>query len=63
MSLKKMAAKAVVWLRLAKDAARPPGKLPKHISERLARDIGMSRAELERHRFVLPSQSADRPLI
>lgn len=38
-------------------------KLPKHISDQQARDIGMSRAELEWHRFTWPSNSEDRPLL
>jgi len=37
--------------------------IPKSISTKMARDIGMSPSDLARHRFVWPSQSKDRPLI
>lgn len=37
--------------------------LPRSISDHQARDIGLSSVELERHRFVWPSESKDRPLL
>ncbi len=59
--MKIMAAAAGIWRRLAKFMRGNRMKLPKSISDHAARDIGMSPAELERHRFVWPSESKDRP--
>jgi len=36
--------------------------IPPFICDHMARDIGMSGTDLERHRFRWPSQSQDRPL-
>ncbi|EBA12355.1 hypothetical protein RCCS2_13699 [Roseobacter sp. CCS2] len=58
-----MTALAGIWLRLAKWMRHDRRKLPKSISDHAARDIGMTKAELERHRFVWPSESNDRPLL
>lgn len=33
----------------------------KHLSDHLARDIGLDRTEMERQRHVWPSESAERP--
>lgn len=38
-------------------------EVPKTISDRLARDVGLSRADIERARFEWPSDSHDRPLL
>ncbi|MEJ8561425.1 hypothetical protein QTO30_09510 [Yoonia sp. GPGPB17] len=61
--MKIMTALAGIWLRFAKWVQRDPTKLPKPISDHVAQDIGMTKAELERHRFVWPSESKDRPLL
>ena len=45
------------WLAL-----RPETKMP-YISDKIARDIGMSPQELARLRHVWPSESADHPRI
>jgi len=61
-----MIIKAVVasfWSCLIKSTWRDRTKIPKSISDHAARDIGMTKAELERHRFVWPSESSDRPLL
>jgi hypothetical protein len=42
---------------------RHRSKQIKHISDHLARDIGIGPTEMERHRHVWPSQSVDRPRI
>ena len=47
------------WFAKSLGADRTP--LPKPISDHIARDIGMSQAELEWHRLTWPSQSKDRP--
>ena len=49
--------------RLADQQGRDLRDLPHHISDKTARDIGMTTAELARHRFQWPSQGKDRPLI
>jgi len=54
--MKIMTALAGIGSRLAKSI----GKSRPHISDDIARDIGMTPADLERHRFVWPSQSLDR---
>ncbi|MCK0096650.1 hypothetical protein MWU60_13800 [Yoonia sp. F2084L] len=61
--MKIMTAAAGIWSRLAKWIKPDPTKLPKSISDRMAQDIGMTKAELERHRFTWPSESKDRPLL
>lgn len=61
--MKIKAALAGLWLRLAKRKTRNLNGLPKPISDHLARDIGLTSAELARHRFVWPSESKDRPLL
>lgn len=61
--MKIMTAVAGIWDRFVKWCKPDPTELPKSISDHAARDIGMTKAELERHRHVLPSQSIDRPLI
>ncbi|MEL6838578.1 MAG: hypothetical protein AAFP85_04760 [Pseudomonadota bacterium] len=61
--MKFMTAAAGIWDWLVKKMQANPTKLPKSISDHQARDIGMSRAELEQHRFVWPSESKDRPLL
>jgi len=58
-----MPVSAGIWQRLA-NAMRPESaKCPMYISDHTARDIGMTLAELERHRFVWPTDSEDRPLL
>lgn len=54
---------ASIWRRYASLVIRERTGIPKMISDHNARDIGMTRAQLERHRFVWPSQSPDRPLL
>ncbi len=61
--MKLMIAMAGIWRRLAKLMRQRQTRLPKDISDNIARDIGMHDAELERHRFVWPSESKDRPLL
>lgn len=61
--MKIMTALAGIWLRFAKWIRPDRTKLPKSISDHTARDVGMTKAELERHRFVWPSESKDRPLL
>lgn len=54
---------AGLWSRFAKWPRPNRTRIPKSISDHIARDIGMTKAELERHRFVWPSESKDRPLL
>lgn len=61
--MKIMTALAGIWKRFAQSLHGDPTKLPKSLSDHAARDIGMTKAELERHRFVWPSESKDRPLL
>ena len=61
--MKIMAVMAGIWLCLAKRVRQNHRQIPKSISDHLARDMGMTPADLERHRFVWPSQSQDRPNI
>lgn len=61
--MKIMTAIAGIWDSCAKWFRDDPAKLPKSISDHAARDIGMTKVELERHRFVWPSESNDRPLL
>jgi hypothetical protein len=61
--MKIMTAAAGIWDRLVKWSKPDPTELPKTISDHAARDIGMSKVALERHRHQWPSQSRDRPLI
>lgn len=61
--MKIMTAVAGIWRRFAKCMSVNRTKLPKSISDHAARDIGMTKVELERHRFVWPSDSNDRPLL
>ena len=61
--MKIMTAMAGIWQRFAKRIKPDPSELTKSISDHAARDIGMTKIELERHRFTWPSQSKDRPLI
>ncbi|MDX8347134.1 hypothetical protein SLH49_03960 [Cognatiyoonia sp. IB215446] len=63
MLRKTTAALAAAWQRFVIWVRPDRTVLPKAISDRTARDIGLSGAELERHRFVWPSESRDRPLI
>jgi len=51
------------WSYLIKSTWRDPTSFPKSISDHAARDIGMTKVELERHRFVWPSETKDRPLL
>lgn len=44
------------WLR-----PRPKGLHVRRLDAHLARDIGLSRAELERHQLELPSQTTHHP--
>lgn len=55
------------FLRTALLRARSPfadriADIPPQICDHMARDIGMSGTDLDRHRFRWPSQSDDRPL-
>lgn len=61
--MKLMAAMAGIWKRLAKFIGPELKACPRHISDQQARDIGLSGPELERLRFVWPSDSSDRPKI
>ncbi len=61
--MKIMAAAAGIWSCFANWMRPDPTKLPKSISDDVAHDIGMTKAELERYRFVWPSESQDRPLL
>lgn len=61
--MKIMTATAGIWDWLVKMMQANQTKLPKSISDHQARDIGMSQVELDRHRFVWPSESRDRPLL
>jgi len=61
--MKILTALADIWLRLAKRKTGNLKGLPKPISDHLARDIGLTDADLARHRFVWPSESKDRPLL
>jgi hypothetical protein len=62
-AMKIMTAAAGIWDRFVKWAKPDPTKLPKPISDHVARDIGMTGATLERHRHVWPSESKDRPML
>lgn len=61
--MKIMATMVGIWDRLAKFSDPRSAHYPKHISDQQARDIGLSGPELERLRFVWPSDSNDRPKI
>lgn len=61
--MKIMTAMAGIRDRLAKYNHMQRTKLPRSISDHHARDIGLSRADLERHRHVWPSEGKDRPLL
>lgn len=51
------------WTTRSSRTERRNAGIPKDIDDRLARDIGMTKSDLERHRFEWPSQSSDRPLL
>lgn len=53
----------VKWLEKLRVHAAPAPPVPKGISDHLARDIGLSMADLERLRFEYPSDGPGRPLI
>ncbi|MEP2640368.1 hypothetical protein [Roseobacter sp.] len=51
---------AILW---QKRARRQPPKAPhiRRISDHLARDVGLSDADLEEHRVTMPSQTTHHP--
>ncbi len=53
----------VKWLKKLQIHTAPAPPFPKGISNHLARDIGLSAADLERLRFEYPSDGPNRPLI
>ena len=61
--MKIMTAVAGIWDRFVEFVQANHTNIPKSISDHQARDIGMTKAELERHRFIWPSESRDRPLL
>jgi uncharacterized protein YjiS (DUF1127 family) len=52
-----------IWSLMSRQLHRRKGKHVKQLSDHLARDIGLNPAQMERHRFVWPSESANRPKI
>ncbi len=53
-----------VWPRFASRPSKPTiSKQPLKLSPHLARDIGLTKADLERLNFEWPSSSDKRPLI
>jgi hypothetical protein len=61
--MKVMTAAAGMWDRFVEFLQAGRTNLPKSISDHAARDIGMTNVELERHRFIWPSESKDRPML
>ena len=59
--MKIMTALAGIRSGYVKSLKRKRTGLPKSIRDHVARDIGMTRNELEQHRFTWPSESSDRP--
>lgn len=53
----------VKWFKKLQVRAAPAPPFPKGISDHLARDIGLSAADLEALRFEYPSDGPARPLI
>ena len=49
--------------RVARGTSRCTYPLPRNLSDKMARDIGMSERDLEWHRFNWPSQSNKHPML